>query len=421
MNLTKCYHELRYINNIVSNLWQFKYVKIMIKFEEAFDIVQKSAQFIFDAERINFIDSLGRILAEDVHSDINMPPFDKSAMDGFACRKEDIKNELEIIEVLPAGKIPEKTISQSQCTKIMTGAIIPEGADCVIMVEHTEISGENKIRFTAEKTMSNICYFAEDIKENDLVLKKGIEIKPQHIAVMASVGCTQVLVTRQPKIGIISTGDELVEPKESPAKSQIRNSNGYQLIAQVKRAGAIANYIGIAEDSEKVTFDTITKALKENDIVLLTGGVSMGDFDFVPEIMKQCGVDIKFRSIAVQPGKPTIFGTFNKNKFIFGLPGNPVSSYTQFELLVRPLILKLMGIFEQAVMLKLPMGAEYKRRKSLRKSFIPVNISNDGKVYSVEYHGSAHIHSYVFADGITSIEIGKEKLEIGEMVDVRQI
>ena len=137
--------------------------------------------------------------------------------------------------------------------------------------------------------------------------------------------------------------------------------------------------------------------------------------------MKQCGVDIKFRSMAVQPGKPTIFGTFDENKFIFGLPGNPVSSYTQFELLVRPLILKLMGISELPTMLKMPMGAEYKRRKSERKSFIPINISNDGKVYPIEYHGSAHIHSYVFADGIISIEIGKEKLEIGEMLDVRQI
>ncbi|MCF8298035.1 MAG: molybdopterin molybdotransferase MoeA [Saprospiraceae bacterium] len=393
----------------------------MIKFDEAFDIVLNSAQFTLDAERIDFIDSLGRILAEDVNSDINMPPFDKSAMDGFACRKEDINNELEVIEVLPAGKIPEKVVGKNQCTKIMTGAIIPEGADTVIMVEQTETIAENKIRFTAEKTRSNICYFAEDIKKDDLVLKKGIQIKPQHIAVMASVGCTQPLVTKQPKIGIISTGDELVEPAEIPAKSQIRNSNGYQLIAQVKRAGAIANYIGIAEDSEEVTFNTITKALQENDIVLLTGGVSMGDFDFVPEIMIKCGVDIKFRSMAVQPGKPTIFGTFNNNKFIFGLPGNPVSSYTQFELLVRPLILKLMGISEQPVMLKLPLGAEYKRRKSVRKSFIPINISNDGKVYPVEYHGSAHIHSYVFADGIISIEIGREILEIGEMVDVRQI
>lgn len=393
----------------------------MIKFEEAFDIVLNSANFHLQSERMNLKNSLGRILAEDVRSDINMPPFDKSAMDGFACRKGDIENELEVIEVLPAGKVPEKSIGKNQCVKIMTGAMIPEGADCVIMVEHTEEVGENTIRFTKDNTGNNICYFAEDIKKDDLVLKKGIEIKPQHIAVMASVGCTRPFVSIRPKVGIISTGDELVEPEKFPGKSQIRNSNGHQLVAQVTRAGAIPDYMGIAEDSEKVTFDTISRALRENDIVLLTGGVSMGDFDFVPEIMTKCGVDIKFGSLAVKPGKPTTFGAFGKRKFIFGLPGNPVSSYTQFELLVKPLILKLMSANELPTDIKLPMGIGYKRKKSTRKSFVPVNVSKDGKVYPVEYHGSAHIHSYVFADGITSIEIGKEKLEIGELVDVRQI
>jgi molybdopterin molybdotransferase len=393
----------------------------MIKFEEAFEIVQRAATFSYPVERINFIDSVGRILAEDVFSDMHMPPFDKSAMDGFACRKEDLKNPLEVIEVLPAGKIPKKEIGENQCTKIMTGAIIPKGADCVIMLEHTEETGENLIRFVEENTNTNICYTGEDIKTGDMVLEKGICIKPQHIAVMASVGCTQPLVSKQPTIGIISTGDELVEPSSTPAPSQIRNSNGYQLIAQVKRAGGIPNYIGIAKDSEEVTFDTISKALKENDIVLLTGGVSMGDFDFVPYIMEKSEVDIKFRSMSVQPGKPTIFGTFKQQKFIFGLPGNPVSSYTQFELLVRPLMLKLMGVKNLPKPVKLPMGAAYKRRKSQRKSFLPVNISHDGKVYPVEYHGSAHIHSYVFANGITSIDIGKETLEKGELVDVRPI
>jgi len=393
----------------------------MIKFEEAFDIVLNSANFTLKSERVAYSESMGRILAEDVMSDINMPPFDKSAMDGFACKRADINNELDVIEVIPAGSIPEREIGSNQCSKIMTGAIIPQGADCVIMVEHTKKIGDNKIKFTFKYTNTNICYFAEDIKKNDLVLKQGIEIKPQHIAVMASVGCTQPLVSTRPKIGIISTGDELVEPDKFPGKSQIRNSNGHQLVAQVKRIGAIANYIGIAEDSEKVTYDTVSKALSENDIVLLTGGVSMGDFDFVPKIMTKIGVDIKFESLAVKPGKPTTFGTFGKEKFIFGLPGNPVSSYTQFELLVKPLVLKLIGATQLAKLIKLPMGAEYSRRKSSRKSFIPVYIKDDGKAYPVEYHGSAHIHSYVFADGITSIEIGKQKLEIGELVDVRQI
>ncbi|RLD73374.1 MAG: molybdopterin molybdenumtransferase MoeA, partial [Bacteroidetes bacterium] len=174
---------------------------MMIKFEDALDIVLNSIQFKLSTERTNINDSLGRILAEDVRSDINMPPFDKSAMDGFACRREDIDNELEIIEIIPAGKVPEKHIGKNQCAKIMTGAIVPEGADCVIMVEHTEITGDNTIRFIFDYTNNNICYVAEDIKKDDLVLQKGIEIKPQHIAVMASVGYTEPLVSKQPRIG----------------------------------------------------------------------------------------------------------------------------------------------------------------------------------------------------------------------------
>ena len=393
----------------------------MIKFEEAFEIVQNSSKLNLDNERVDFTESMGRILAEDVYSDINMPPFDKSAMDGYACRKVDLKNDLNVIEVLPAGSIPNKVVGIDECTKIMTGAIIPEGANCVIMVEHTEDIGESVIRFTRESTNTNICYFAEDIKENDLVLAKGIVIKPQHIAVMASVGCTKPLVSIKPRVGIVSTGDEIVEPNVYPGKSQIRNSNGYQLIAQVIRAGGLPVYLGISEDTKEATYNTIRKALDENDIVLLTGGVSMGDFDFVPEVMVKAGVDIKFRSIAVQPGKPTIFGTFDDRKYIFGLPGNPVSSYTQFELLVRPLMNKIMGASKGISMFKLPMGAEYRRRKSERKSFLPINIGKDGKVYPVEYHGSAHIHSYVSANGIVSIEIGEDKLAKGELVYVRQV
>ncbi len=392
----------------------------MIKFEEALEIVQNAARLTMSTEQVNFTESVGKVIASDVYSDINMPPFDKSAMDGYACRRKDIYNDLKVIEVLPAGSVPKFKVGVNECTKIMTGAIIPEGADCVLMIEHTKEIEKGVVRFLNESTNTNICYFAEDIKKGDLVLEKGTLIKPQHIAVMASVGCVKPVVYCSPKVGIVSTGDELVEPADLPEKSQIRNSNGYQLIAQAERAGAIPGYLGIAGDSEDATYNIIKKALEENDIVLLTGGVSMGDFDFVPEIMIKAGVDIKFRSIAVQPGKPTIFGTYNNNKFIFGLPGNPVSSYTQFELLVRPLISCLMNKTDVAGKIKLPMGKEYKRRKSVRKSFIPINIV-DGKVYPVEYHGSAHIHSYVFADGIVAVEIGREKLEAGELVDVRQI
>lgn len=390
----------------------------MITIEKAYQQVLEKA-YLLETEKVDFIDSVGRILAEDVSSDIEMPPFDKSSMDGYACRRADINNRLEIIEVIPAGKTPEKEIGPNQCAKIMTGAPVPKGADFIAMVEFCEETDNKFVTVLKVTQRNNISYKAEDVKAGQVVLKKGIQIKSQHIAVFASVGYTQVLVTKQPKVGIISTGDELVEPHLKPAISQIRNSNGYQLISQVKACGAIPNYMGIADDTPEDTFDKVSKALAENDIVLLTGGVSMGSFDFVPEVLKKAGIEILFDSIAVTPGKPTTFGTAGK-KLCFGLPGNPVSSFIQFELLVKPLIYKLMGLVFQPLDIQMPMGIEYKRKKSDRKAYIPVFIE-DGEVFPVEYHGSAHIHALTFAQGIIYFPIGVDTLLKGETVHVRQI
>ncbi len=389
----------------------------MITFEEALNIVLNSA-IETNVENVGMINSLNRVLAEDIFSDMNMPPFDKSAVDGYACRKDDIYNELELIEVIPAGKKPDKEIQTRQCSKIMTGAMLPIGADCVIMVEDT-VSSDKRVKYLKDSTSVNICYKAEDIKKGDLVLNKGIIIKPQHIAVMASVGAVNPKVSCQPKIGIISTGDELVEPSVTPEISQIRNSNAWQLIAQVHKAGASANYEGIAKDDKESTYNKIASAFSNNDIVLLTGGVSMGDFDYVPEILNDMGVDILFKSIAVQPGRPTVFGV-KDNKYIFGLPGNPVSSFVQFEMLVKPLIRKMMVCIEEIPELTLNMGSDYRRKKTERKAFIPVNIK-DGLIFPVQYNGSAHIHAYAFANGLIWMEKGQSELRKGESVNVRQL
>jgi len=390
----------------------------MIAIEKAYDIVMKSAYHL-ETEKVSFTDSLGRILAANVKSDIEMPPFDKSAMDGYACRRADIKNKLEIIEVIPAGKTPEKKIGENQCANIMTGAPIPEGSDCVVPVELTDEPVDGFVKINEEPARNNISFQGEDVKVGTKVLDKGIKIEAQHMAVFAAVGYTEVLVYRQPKVGIISTGDELVEPQHKPSLSQIRNSNGYQLIGQVKACGAIANYVGIAEDTPEDTFNKVSKALKENDILLLTGGVSMGTFDFVPEVLEKAGVKILFDSIAVKPGKPTTFGIAD-NKFCYGLPGNPVSSFVQFDLLVKPLIYKLMGQEYKPLDIQMPMGTDLKRRNADRRAYFPVIIEN-GKIFSVDYHGSAHIHALSSAQGIIYMELGKKEIKEGEIVHVRQI
>ncbi|MBI9054412.1 MAG: molybdopterin molybdotransferase MoeA [Bacteroidales bacterium] len=390
----------------------------MITIEKAYEIVLQNAHPL-ETEKILFTEVLGRILAEDVKSDIEMPPFDKSAMDGYACRKGDIENILEIIEVIPAGKTPEKTIGKNQCANIMTGAPIPKGADCVVQVELTEKSDGVTVKVNEAPARNNISFKGEDVKVGTRVLDKGIKIEAQHIAVFAAVGYTDVLVYKQPKVGIISTGDELVEPQNMPSQSQIRNSNGYQLIAQVKSCGAIANYVGIAEDTPEDTFDKVSKALVENDIVLLTGGVSMGTFDFVPQVLEQAGVKILFDSIAVKPGKPTTFGMADA-KFCFGLPGNPVSSFVQFDLLVKPLIYTLMGQVYKPLDIQMNLGVDFKRRNPDRKAYFPIIIEN-GEIFPVDYHGSAHIHALSSAHGIISMEIGQTEIKKGEKVHVRQI
>lgn len=391
----------------------------MTTFKEAYNIVISSSKLI-ENEKVLLENAVGRVLAEDVCSDMDMPPFNRSAMDGYACRREDLANELEVIETIAAGVLPSKKVGVNQCTKIMTGACVPQGADCVIMVEQTEVMGKNKIYFTGKGTQNNFTLKGEDIKKNDLVVSKGTLLKPQHIALLASVGCKFPLVSIQPNIGIISTGSELVEPFDMPSSSQIRNSNAYQLIAQVKRINAIPFYFGIAKDDPMTTENIINKAISTCDIVILTGGVSMGDFDFVPDILKKNNVNILFEKLEVKPGKPTVFGTTG-NKYIFGLPGNPVSCFIMFEMLVKPLIYEIMGHRYEPSAVYMPLAKDYQRKKTDRLTFEFVKFSKEGQLDFVDYHGSAHINSLCNTDGIFLVSIGVTEIKKGEFVHVRQI
>jgi molybdopterin molybdotransferase len=391
----------------------------MISFEKAFETVMSSA-FATGTEAVSFSDSLNRVLAEGIISDMDIPPFNKATVDGFACRKEDIGAELDIIETIAAGNWPEKKVGVTQCSRIMTGAVVPSGANLVFMVEDSLILPSGKVRFTGSFSKENISIQGEDIKNGDPVLGPGKIIRPQDIAVMATVGSTSVVVSKMPRVAVISSGDELVEPDEKPGLSQIRNTNAYQLLAQVQRAGARGKYMGIARDDKEATYNIVRRAISECDIVLVSGGVSMGDFDFIPSVLERAGVRILFSSVNVQPGKPTTFG-IHPEAIVFGLPGNPVSSYIQFELLVRPLICKMMGYQYMPESINLPMKDQYSRKTADRQAFIPVIILKDRSVLPVEYHGSAHISALALADGIVSLSVGKKSIEKGEVVSVRQI
>jgi molybdopterin molybdotransferase len=391
----------------------------MIEFNEAYETVMSSA-FTTGTEVIPFTGSTGRVLAQDVLSDMDHPPFNKATVDGFACRRSDLGFDLEVIETIAAGRLPSKQVINCQCSRIMTGAPVPEGCDMVFMVEDSENLSPEKVRFTGAFTKDNISFKGEDIKTGETILKQGRLIRPQDISVMASVGCTSLTVRKKPKISVISTGDELVEPNEIPGPSGIRNSNSYQLLEQIAQAGAQGTYFGIARDDEDATYRLLNDALSQSDIVLITGGVSMGDFDFVPSVLERAGVKIKFSRIKIQPGKPTTFGV-HPDALVFGLPGNPVSAFLQFEMLVKPLIYKMMDCSWKPFTVLLPMSEKFTRRSADRQALIPVMITHDGKVSPLEYHGSAHISALTHADGFISLAPGKLRVEKGEIVDVRQL
>lgn len=391
----------------------------MITFEKAYEIVMNSS-FPTGTEKISYTASLNRILAADIISDVDMPPFNKATVDGFACKRTDLGKELEIIETVQAGKSPEKIPGILQCARIMTGAPVPSGSDCIFMVEDSEILPSGKVRFTGSYRKDNISLKGEDVKKGDIVLESGKKIQPQDIAVMATVGSTEVDVFCKPLIGVISSGDELVEPEELPGDSQIRNSNACQLIAQVERSGASGKYYGIARDDEEDTLRIVSRAIKECEIVIITGGVSAGDFDFVPSVLEEAGVKILFTRIAVQPGKPTTFGV-HKKALVFGLPGNPVSSFIQFEMLVRPLICRMMGHNWQPVIFQLPMKESFTRLSAERMAWLPVKITDKGFVSLIEFHGSAHISSLPEADGVISVPVNIKTINKNQMVTVIRI
>lgn len=391
----------------------------MITLEQALDIAFSKAKSM-GTENIDFMQSSGRILAQNVFADADMPPFNKSAMDGYACRHEDLGHELSVIELIPAGFSPVKMIETGKCSKIMTGAKVPKGADTVFMVELSKETNPGKVRFTGEKTNSNICLKGEDLKKGDLVISSGTMLKPQHIAMLASVGCVSPSVYKRPTIGIISTGSELVNPEEAPESSQIRNSNGPQLFAQATGYGFPVNYYGIVPDDEQLIKQLIQRSVEQNEVTILSGGVSVGDFDFVPQIILGLGFEIHFSKISIKPGQHTTFAS-KENKYIIGLPGNPVSSFIQFEVFVKPFLMKLMNNQNDEIRLPLAMSHDIQRKKTDRQECLPVVITSLNEVQMVNYHGSAHIHAYDQAVGFITIPAGKTEIKKGEIVDVRPL
>jgi molybdopterin molybdotransferase len=295
------------------------------------------------SESIPLAEALGRTLARDIRAGGPVPPFAKATMDGYAIRAADTRPaegadfvDLQVTEDLPAGRISRRALGPGQAARIMTGAPLPKGADAVVMVEDTEKSGARVKVLRPARDGDNIGEAGEDIKKGELVLAKGDLIGPAEVGMLAALGHASVRVSRRPEAAVIATGDEIVEPGQRTRPGQIRNSNGHALRALALQAGANASYLGIARDKNSSLKLKIRKA-READILVLSGGVSVGDYDLVKEELRALGVRPVFWRVRIKPGKPVFFGVRGR-QLVFGLPGNPTSAMVTFHLFVRPAI-----------------------------------------------------------------------------------
>ncbi len=389
--------------------------KSLLSVEEAEKIIASFPVAVL-SKTVPLLAARKQILAQDIFAPFAMPEFDKSAMDGYAYIASDRSASYKIIETIAAGKPPLEEVIPGQCAKIMTGAMLPPGADRVVKRECTrEENGFMKI-ITEDKNR-NIRNRGEDLQSGQMVLAKGTLLRPAQIALLASLGFAEVVTARPPRIGIITTGTELVEPGTPLQAGQIYNSNFYSLASQIQALGAEPLSLGRVVDNAAVTVKAIVSGLQDCDVLILSGGVSAGDFDYVPAAMKKAGLSLHIDKIAVQPGMPTIFGSRGE-KAAFGLPGNPVSTFVIFDVFIKPLIMRLMGHEFQPLTYKAFLENEYHRSQATRSAFLPLRVDK-GRAVILNYHGSAHLHALGQANGLLYIPAGQYEISTGSMIDVR--
>lgn len=392
-------------------------------------------------------ETLGLVLAEDVMSDLDMPPFDKAMMDGFALRSADLRDgraELAIVEEIPAGKTPTVAVNTGQASRIMTGAPIPQGADAIVMIERCEILPGQRVRVLEPRihTRLNILERAKEMRVGETVLHAGARLRPQEFGLLATVGRTKVLVQPAPRVAILSTGDEIVEPHRKPGPGQIRNSNGPMLLAQVVRAGGAPKFLGIARDEPIDLRAKIAEGLQA-DVLILSGGVSAGKLDLVPGVLAELDVTALFHKVTMKPGKPVLFGIQNQpgaqatglsgdarslalraggehSRLVFGLPGNPVSSLVCFELFVRPAIRSLMALEPGPQYVKATLTKDHPYRTD-RPTYHPARLQLTDTGWTVEptaWFGSPDLRGILAANAFVLLPEGDHQHRVGDPLTV---
>ncbi len=407
----------------------------MISVDEALEKILERID-VLEAEESPILGCLGQVLAEDVSSPINIPPRDNSAMDGYAVRSADTRGAspksprlLRVIETVTAGATPRREVKAGTATRIMTGAPIPKGADSVVKFENTDEPERQgtpqKIGILTEVEPGlEVRRAGEDISAGSLVLKKGTVIRPAEVGILASLGRSKVMVIRRPVVAILATGDELVDVTQALPQGKIYNSNSYSLAALVLRYGGIPMMLGIAPDSDD---SLVTKLrLGQNaDMVLTSGGVSLGDYDRVREVLAKEG-EIIFWRVREKPGKPLTFGVLKGGRNIpfFGLAGNPVSAMVNFELFARPAVLKMMGKQKLAKPIVEAVVEEAIENTDGRRVFTRAIVEKRGGKYFARLtgpQGSGILTSMALANGLVIIPEDKPGVKRGDLVKVMML
>ncbi len=382
---------------------------------------------VLSTEKRGILNCAGYVLAEAVSAPEHIPPFDNSAMDGFAVRAVDVKaateenpTVLSVVETIAAGHAPTKQVLSGQAARIMTGAMMPEGADAVVMQEVTELFSRDSVKiFENVSENQNVRFAGESVKAGEEVMPPGKLLRAPEISMLASLNCAEVIVHRKPTVAIVSTGDELTPLGERLEPGKIRDSNRYGLYAQVEEAGGVPIDMGIAPDDEAETERIFRDALAKADALITSGGVSVGEHDVVKSVLAKLG-EINFWRVAMKPGKPQAYGIAD-GKPIFGLPGNPVSSLVVFELFVRPALLKMAGHTHLLRPTFKAVLAESVKNRDGRVNYMRAILTEQDGHYTAKTtgpQGSGILHSLVLANGLITIPAGA-KLAAGATVDAQ--
>ncbi|WP_226666171.1 gephyrin-like molybdotransferase Glp [Metabacillus litoralis] len=386
---------------------------------------------ICEQELVSIHDSFERFLAEDLIAKHPVPPFDRSPYDGFAIRSVDTKLasanspvEFEVIDEIGAGSVSVYTVGENQAVRIMTGAQMPSGCDAVVMLELTKVIRKDEKTYMtlkrAFKKGDNVSYKGEDTQEGSVLVTKGTKITAGVIALLATFGYEKVHVSKKPKIGIIATGSELLEVGEELVPGKIRNSNSYMIEAQAKRSGAEPIYLGKLPDDLESCFKAVKQSLNKVDYLITTGGVSVGDYDHLPEIYKKLGANVLFNKIAMRPGSVTTVAEVD-GKLLFGLSGNPSACYVGFELLVRPIVRQFLRSKRPHLqMIKAELGKDFLKPNPFTR-FVrgKLNLGN-GKIKAspVGLDKSNVVTSLAEADCLITLPGGSRGYQLGDIVDV---